>query len=130
MTIKRKRNKSILKFRDFFIGTKCPIHSCNNILDEAGNDSWTAVTNDHVNPLSNGGADNIGNLRPICKGCQFARNDTLVHFRNLERTVPDEYWRISLLIDDTLLGQLRTSSNESYLEYHEVFLEKRGHYIL
>ena len=117
MTVRKKYNNYITKYRQSRIGFACPI--CRVKLVATSDNMDMSATIEHVLPLSNGGSNHKSNLTVICRACNFARNSVKQFFENKNERVPVEYWQCSLS------SSLQNIVEHFYKDYHDSFLNAR-----
>lgn len=85
---KRNRNKRILNKNGSF-------HTFGEWENLKAQYNWTCpcckksepeikLTEDHIVPLSKGGSDNIENIQPLCRHCNFKKHTNIVKYNKLK----------------------------------------------
>ena len=79
MSSNRKIKKSLLSFRNFKVGTKCPI--CGIIMGPSKENVDFSATIEHKVRLADGGKNCLSNIVICCKSCNNARNIIAIELR-------------------------------------------------
>ena len=79
--IRRNYNNKIRTKRLEMVDTPCPI--CDIIMCDSKSNSLSSVTVEHIIPLSEGGQNDLKNIKIICKLCNQSRNSTVIKSKQL-----------------------------------------------